>query len=86
MDERQTIIDAMSVYLTHKPLTDNLSITQQSINVTTTGSAFLTRSGYLRISRKEWPEGYFDETAGSLADDPIQRWFQGEYEEREDLL
>ncbi len=34
----------------------------------------------------EWPEGYFEETAGCLADDPIERGPQGEYEKREELL
>jgi hypothetical protein len=33
-----------------------------------------------------WPRGYFDKTAGSLADDPIERGSQEEYEEREELL
>ena len=32
-----------------------------------------------------WPAGFFEETAGCLADDPIQRYPQGEYEEREQL-
>ncbi|HLP92030.1 MAG TPA: DUF2281 domain-containing protein [Nostocaceae cyanobacterium] len=32
-----------------------------------------------------WPPGFFEETAGCLADDPIQRYPQGEYEEREQL-
>ena len=32
-----------------------------------------------------YPVGYFDETYGSLRDTPIQRWDQGEYEEREPL-
>lgn len=32
-----------------------------------------------------WPSGFFEETAGCLADDPIQRYPQGEYEEREQL-
>jgi hypothetical protein len=32
-----------------------------------------------------WPIGYFDETAGSLADDPIERGPQGEYEVRDEI-
>lgn len=32
-----------------------------------------------------WPPGFFEETAGCLADDPIQRYPQGEYEQREQL-
>lgn len=32
-----------------------------------------------------WPPGYFEKTAGSLADDPIVRGSQGEYEKREEL-
>ena len=32
-----------------------------------------------------WPSGFFEVTAGCLADDPIQRYPQGEYEEREQL-
>jgi hypothetical protein len=30
-----------------------------------------------------WPTGFFEQTAGSLADDPIQRYPQGEYDTRE---
>jgi hypothetical protein len=30
-----------------------------------------------------WPPGFFEQTAGSLADDPIQRYPQGEYDTRE---
>ncbi|WP_366829065.1 hypothetical protein [Nostoc sp. NMS2] len=32
-----------------------------------------------------WPPDFFEQTAGCLADDPIQRYPQGEYEEREPL-
>ncbi|MEH2120557.1 hypothetical protein [Nostoc sp.] len=32
-----------------------------------------------------WPAGFFEQTAGSLADDPIQRYPQGDYEIREAL-
>lgn len=38
------------------------------------------------IQRKEkrgWPPGYFDRTAGALADDPIERLPQGDYDEWE---
>lgn len=41
------------------------------------------------VQRKEkrgWPPGYFERTAGSLADDPIERPSQGEYEKRDALL
>lgn len=34
--------------------------------------------------RMLWHE-FVERTAGSLADDPIERWPQGEYEEREPL-
>ncbi|MBE9053597.1 hypothetical protein IQ243_24965 [Nostocales cyanobacterium LEGE 11386] len=30
-----------------------------------------------------WPPGFFERTAGSLVDDPIQRYPQGEYDQRE---
>lgn len=33
-----------------------------------------------------WPPNYFEETAGSLADDPLERPAQGDYEHREELL
>ncbi len=33
-----------------------------------------------------WPPGFFEQTAGCLADDPVQRYPQGEYEEREPLF
>jgi hypothetical protein len=32
-----------------------------------------------------WPPGFFEETAGCLRDDPIERAPQGEYEVRESL-
>ncbi|RUR75940.1 hypothetical protein ACF3DV_26685 [Chlorogloeopsis fritschii PCC 9212] len=32
-----------------------------------------------------WRPGFFEQTAGSLADDPIQRYPQGEYDTRESL-
>ena len=36
--------------------------------------------------RKAWPPGFFENTAGCLADDPIQRGPQGEYEQREHII
>lgn len=36
------------------------------------------------FKRMPWHE-FIERTAGSLADTPIQRWDQGEYEEREPL-
>ncbi len=35
--------------------------------------------------KRAWPPGYFERTAGSLADDPMERPPQGDYEEREPL-
>ena len=35
-----------------------------------------TSDEYWRGVDKGWPPGYFDETAGCLADDPIKRWPQ----------
>ncbi len=35
--------------------------------------------------RPEWPHGFFEKTAGCLADDPIQRYPQGDFEDRGDL-
>ena len=32
-----------------------------------------------------WPPGFFEETAGCFADDPIQRAPQGDYEQRRGL-
>lgn len=32
-----------------------------------------------------WPIGYFEETYGSLADDPIERGPQGEHEIRDEI-
>ncbi|WP_242056532.1 MULTISPECIES: DUF2281 domain-containing protein [unclassified Nostoc] len=37
------------------------------------------------LKGKGWPPGFFEQTAGCLADDPIQRYPQGEYEQREQL-
>ncbi|NJL55605.1 hypothetical protein HC928_10710 [bacterium] len=36
-----------------------------------------------RKERRGWPPGYFERTAGSLADDPIERPSQGEVEKRD---
>jgi hypothetical protein len=33
-----------------------------------------------------WPPGFFEQTEGALADDPIERPSQGEYEVREELM
>lgn len=38
-----------------------------------------------RMTREEWL-AFIEETAGSLADDPIEREPQGEYEVRDELL
>ncbi|MBA3922304.1 MAG: type II toxin-antitoxin system ParD family antitoxin [Nostocaceae cyanobacterium] len=32
-----------------------------------------------------WPSGFFEQTAGCLQDDPLVRYPQGEYEQRETL-
>lgn len=36
-------------------------------------------------SERGWPPGYFERTAGCLALEPIQRWPQEEYEQRDDI-
>lgn len=36
--------------------------------------------------RKAWPPGFIEKTAGCMADDPIQRPPQGEYEDRENIV
>jgi hypothetical protein len=36
-------------------------------------------------TKRGWPRDYFERTAGSLADSPIERPPQGEYEERDDI-
>jgi hypothetical protein len=35
--------------------------------------------------KRGWSPGYFERTAGSLADDPIERPPQGDYEQRDAL-
>ena len=35
-----------------------------------------------RAEPKGWPKGYFEETYGALADDPLVRPEQGDYEDR----
>lgn len=40
---------------------------------------------YQRKTKRGWPVGYFDETAGSLANDPLERPPQGDYELRDSL-
>ena len=32
-----------------------------------------------------WPPGFFERTAGSLADDPMERPPQGDYQERDEI-
>ncbi len=39
-----------------------------------------------RKEKRGWPTGYFERTAGSLADEPLERPPQGDYEERDTLL
>ena len=36
--------------------------------------------------KRGWPEGYFEQTAGSLSEIPIERPPQGDFEERDPLL
>jgi hypothetical protein len=36
-------------------------------------------------SASGWPEGFFEQTAGSLAESPVTRKDQGDYEKREPL-
>lgn len=38
-----------------------------------------------RRKGKGWPKGYFESVIGSLSDNPIKRWPQGEYEKRKSL-
>jgi len=37
------------------------------------------------VDKRGWPPGFIESTAGSLADDPIEREPQGEYEVRDEL-
>jgi hypothetical protein len=37
------------------------------------------------IAGNAWPYGFFEKTAGCMAEDPIRRPDQGEYEQREPL-
>lgn len=39
-----------------------------------------------RKQKRGWPPGFFERTAGALADDPLERPPQGNYEERDPLL
>lgn len=39
----------------------------------------------VELDENGYPIGFFEETAGSLADDPIERAPQGEFEIREEL-
>lgn len=38
-----------------------------------------------KTDAKGWPLGFFEETAGCLVDDPIERAPQGDYEQRLEL-
>ena len=42
-------------------------------------------SGARPMTPEEWSE-FVDRTAGSLADDPLERLPQGDYEQRDELL
>ena len=37
------------------------------------------------VDPKGWPKGFFEETFGSVADDPIERLPQGKYDRREPI-
>ena len=39
----------------------------------------------VEVDKNGYPIGFFEETAGSLANDPIERAPQGEYEIREEI-
>lgn len=39
----------------------------------------------VELDANGYPIGFFERTAGALADDPIERAPQGEYESREDI-
>jgi hypothetical protein len=42
-------------------------------------------NGEIEVDKNGYPIGFFEETAGSLADDPIERAPQGKYEIREEI-
>lgn len=39
-----------------------------------------------RPAQERWPPDFFEQTAGCLANDPLQRQPQGEYEQRRELF
>lgn len=42
----------------------------------------VTSNGQLD-EKSKWPEGFIEKTYGSLRDEPLEREYEGEYEERE---
>ena len=42
-------------------------------------------SDVVAVDKNGYPIGFFEETAGSLADDPIERAPQGDFESREEI-
>lgn len=42
-------------------------------------------SSPMTFPNKDWPPDFFEKTAGCLADDPIERAAQGDYEIREEI-
>ncbi|MBN3945226.1 MAG: hypothetical protein HWQ38_01530 [Nostoc sp. NMS7] len=62
-----------------------LGITDKEIEVTVIYQQLEPSAPAKTPEELGWPAGFFEQTAGSLADDPIQRYPQGEYDTREPL-
>lgn len=46
----------------------------------------VARNGTPTPEELGWPPGYFEQTYGSLKDEPLERGPQGEYEVREEIV
>ena len=58
-----------------------VSVTDTDLEVTITIKTIETKQQKTPLELG-WPPGFFEETAGALADDPIKRYPQGELQER----
>ena len=62
-----------------------VEVTDKQIEVTVTYQMLEPSTAPKTPEELGWPPGFFEQTAGALADDPIQRYPQGEYDARESL-
>ncbi len=63
-----------------------MGITDKEVEIMVIYQQIETSTQQKTLEKLGLSPGFFEQTAGCLADDPIQRYPQGEYEEREPLF